>query len=115
MEPQAALPVALLLWRPRAWRVVWLGLLGSELLVRGISDAWPGELLSSAMLTVGYAVTAAALSRWLGPIPGVATRKHFALFVVIVALGALLNAVLYVMALAAFAIPQPERVLPAIF
>lgn len=113
-NPQAALAVALLLWRPRAWWVVWLGLLGSESLVRGISDSWPAELLSSAMLTVGYAVTAAALSRWLGPMPGVATRKHFALFVLIVALGALLNAVLHVIALAAFAIPQPERVLPAI-
>jgi signal transduction histidine kinase len=112
-NPQAALAVALLLWRPRAWWVVWLGLAGS--MVRGVYGSWPAELLSSAALTLGYSVTAAALSRWLGPMPRVLTRKHFALFMLIVGLGALLNALLYVGVLAAFSIPQPDRVLPAMF
>lgn len=113
-NPQAALAVALLLWRPRAWWVVWLGLAAGESVVRGSSGGWPAELLSSAMQTIGYAVIAAALSHWLGPMPRVATRRHFALFLLIVGLGALLNAVLYVAALAVFSITPAERVFTAV-
>jgi signal transduction histidine kinase len=113
-NPQSALAVALLLWRPRAWWLVWIALAGGDVLVRGMPPSWPAELLSSAVLTVGYAATAAALAHWLGPSPRVATRKDFLLFALIIGLGALLNAVLYVCVLSAFGIPPPDRVIAAV-
>ncbi|MBI5255736.1 MAG: MASE1 domain-containing protein [Burkholderiales bacterium] len=108
-NPQAALAVALLVWRPGGWWLVWLALAGAETLVRGQPASWPAEALSSAMLTLGYAAVAAALVRFIGPLPQGATRRSFGLFVLIVAAGAALNALLYVGALALFGMPAPER------
>ncbi|HJV95436.1 MAG TPA: MASE1 domain-containing protein [Albitalea sp.] len=114
-NPQSALAVALLLWRPRGWWLVWVALAGGDVL-RGVPDSWwPAELLSSVLLTLGYAVTAAALRRWLGAAPQLATRRGFLWFVLIIGLGALLNAALYVGVFAAFGIPPPDRVIGALF
>lgn len=114
-NPQSALAVALLLWRPGTWWLVWLALAAGAMVVRGVPESWPVELLSSGLLTVGYAVTAAGIAHWLGRNPLLATRRDFLVFLLVVGLGALLNAVLYVAALAAFAVPQPERLALAVF
>lgn len=112
-NPQAALAVALLMWKPGGWWLVGLTLAGTEMLVRGMPASWAASVASSAVLTLGYAVIAAALRRWLGPAPHIATRKAFLIFVLIAAAGAALNAALYVGALAAFDIPPRDRLLPA--
>jgi len=113
-NPQTALAVALLLWYPRGWWLVWLTLAGAETAVRGVSVSWPAEVLSSAMLTVGYVATAMAIRRWLGPLPQIASRKTFLVFVLIVCVGAMLNAVLFVGSLSVFGIPQPDRMVTAV-
>jgi len=112
-NPQAALAVALLMWRPGGWWLVGLTLAATDALVRGMPASWAAGAASSTVLTFGYAVTAAALRRWLGPDPHIATRKAFLIFVLVAAAGAALNAALYVGALAAFDIPARDRLLPA--
>jgi two-component system sensor kinase FixL len=112
-NPQAALAVALLMWKPGGWWLVGLTLAGTDAVVRGMPASWAAVSVSSAMLTIGYAVTAGALRRWLGPVPHIATRKAFLVFVLIAGVGAALNAALYVGALAAFDIPPRDRLLPA--
>ncbi len=113
-NPQAALAVGLLVWAPRAWWLVWLGLVGAEVAVRGMAYAWPAGLAVATALTLGHALAAAACAHWFRPAPRVATRRHFLLFLSIAVGAALLDAVLYVAALAAFEIPPPGRVLAAI-
>ncbi|HEX6361654.1 MAG TPA: ATP-binding protein [Albitalea sp.] len=114
-NPQSALAVALLVWRPRAWWLVWVGLVLAANVVRGEPASWAPEMLATVLLAFGYAVTAAALRRWLGPGVRIATRTAFLVFVAVVAAGALLDAVLYVAALGAFGIPTFDRVLPAVW
>lgn len=112
-NPQAALAVALLMWRPGSWWLVALTLAGTDVLVRGAPASWAAASVSAGMLTLGYVITAGALRRGLGPVPQVATRKAFLIFVLIAGAGAALNAALYVGALAAFDLTPRERLLPA--
>lgn len=112
-NPQAALAVALLMWRPGGWWLVALTLAVTDLFVRGMPASWAAGAASSAVLTLGHAITAAALRRWLGATPHIATRRAFLIFVLIAAAGAALNAGLYAGALAAFDLSPPERLLPA--
>lgn len=112
-NPEAALAVGLLLWRPRAWWLVCLAVASGEALLRGEGMPWSALLVLSLMLTGGYAATAAALSRWAG-VKSIVTGREVVLFILIMGAGALLVAVLRVAALAAFGEVPPDRLLPAI-
>lgn len=114
-NPQSALAVALMTWRRGAWWLVWLSAACSEAVVRSIPGSWMLGALAAGALTAGYAATAAALVRWLGPRPRLATRREFAIFVAVVSLGALAAAVLHVAVLSPFGIPQPDRALVAVY
>ncbi len=113
-NPQAALAVALLLWRPGHWWLVLAALVGAQTFVRGSLTAWHAELLSAIALTIGYTLTAAAIRRWLRDSMRVATRRDFLVFAAIVSGCALLNAILFVGALAVFGTPPLERVMTAV-
>ncbi|CAG1013363.1 two-component system, LuxR family, sensor histidine kinase DctS [Burkholderiaceae bacterium] len=99
-NPQAALAVALLMWRPGSWWLVAATLAGTEVLVRGLPPSWAVHVVPTALLTLGYWVGAAAMRRWLGPVPHIATRKAFLIFLVISAGTAALTASLHIGALA---------------
>ena len=95
-NPQPALAVALLMANRRLWWLVIGGLLAAELLVRGL----PGDLLvvalAAAALTCSYLAMAAALKHKLADGWRIFDRRDVLWFLIIVALGALLSAVVYV-------------------
>jgi len=74
---------------------------------------WPALVLSSAGATAGYAATAAALKRWIGPKPSAVTRRDVGIFLLVVALGALLGSVLRAGALWAMDVVPAARI-PAV-
>jgi signal transduction histidine kinase len=113
-NPQAALAVGLLLWRPRSWWLVCFAVVSGEAFVRAEGVPWSALLVSSSMLTGGYAATAAALSRWARVKSAIITRREVVLFLLIVGAGVLLVAVLRVAGLAAFGEVPPDRLLAAI-
>lgn len=98
-NPQAALAVALLLWQPRAWWLVWVAVASGEALVGTLPVPWSGLVLASGASTAGYAAIAAALSRWLGRGRTVMGPRDVVRFLLVVAGGALLGAVLRAAAL----------------
>lgn len=104
-NPQAALAVALLMWKRGGWWLVGATIAGTEVLVRGMPASWAAYLVPAAALTFGYVVCALALRRWLGPVPHIATRKAFLQFLLISAGAAALTAALHVGALAALDAP----------
>lgn len=112
-NPQSALVVGLLLWRPRAWWLAWIAVACGDALV-STEVSWAAALLPAAALVAGYAATAAALGRWIGRAPAVVDRRVLVAFFSIVCLGALLAAALRVAALLAVDGVEPERVLLAI-
>lgn len=112
-NPQAALAVGLLLWRPRSWWLVCFAVVSGEALVRAEGMPWSPLLVSSLMLTGGYAATAAALARW-ARVKSIITRREVVLFILIMGAGMLLVAVLRVAGLAAFGEVPPDRLLAAI-
>jgi two-component system sensor kinase FixL len=107
-NPHAALVVALLARFPTAWWLV-VGTLAAAALARTLPGFGLAEVAASAVTALGYVATARALAHWLGPTPPGATRRAFASFVVIIAVGAALIAVLYVGALGASGFPWAER------
>lgn len=113
-NPQCALAVGLLLWRPGAWWLVWLGALTGEAWVPDDPGNWRALLLSSGMLTGGYAATAAALRRWVRLRAAAVTRRNLVLFFLVVSAGALLGAALRVVGLAAFGEIPSDRLLAAV-
>lgn len=113
-NPQSAVAVALLMWRPAAWWLVWIGLVAGDVVVRGMPAWWPPSLLAAVMLTCGHLALAFALAGWLGHRLEVATRRDFVAFLIIVALGAILNAVLYAMAFAVFGMSGVDRAMAAV-
>ncbi|HET8745439.1 MAG TPA: ATP-binding protein [Ramlibacter sp.] len=112
-NPQAALAVGLLLWQPRSWWLVWVAVVSGEALVGTEPIPWPALVLASGAVTAGYAATAAALRRWMGPTLPIVTRRDVALFLVIVVCGALFGAVLRAGALWAMGVVELARV-PAV-
>lgn len=112
-NPQTAVAVALLTWRPRHWWLVWLGALGAALILEN-PLGWAAASASAAGLTLGYAATAAALSHWLGSRPAMRTRRQFLLFLLIVTLGGLALTLFQLVALASTGALDPEHLLPAI-
>ncbi|MCM2252000.1 MAG: MASE1 domain-containing protein [Ramlibacter sp.] len=113
-NPQSALAVGLLLWRPRAWWLVCLAVASGDALVPAARTPWSALFVSSLMLTAGYAAVAAALTRWARVASAVVTRREIVLFFLIVTAGALLASILRVAGLAAFGEVPPERLLTAI-
>lgn len=113
-NPQSALLVAMLWWRPSAWWLVMLSVWTGQTLLRDVVDFWPAEFVACGLLTLGYIATAAGLRRWLNVGGPTATRRDFVVFTAVAVAGALLAAALYVLGLAAFGVAQPDRVVTAI-
>lgn len=113
-NPQSALAVALLMWRPRAWWVVWLAAACGEAVVPLDPVSWGAVIASSGALTLAYWAIAAALARWAGGTAAIGTRRRLVLFMGIVAIGALAGAVLHVFALWAVGIVPVDRLTAAI-
>lgn len=113
-NPQCALAVALLMWRQGAWWLVWAVETCAAAFIASTPVPLAAAAISSALLALGYAAVAAALSAWLGRLPDLAKRKHFVVFLAIVAAGALVSSSLHVLGLVTFGIPRPDRVLAAI-
>lgn len=113
-NPQCALAVGLLLWRPRSWWLVFFAVVSGEVFVRAEGIRWEALLVSSLLLTGGYAATAAGLSRWARVGSAVITRREIVLFFLIGAAGTSLGSVLRVAGLAAFGEVPPDRFLAAI-
>jgi signal transduction histidine kinase len=113
-NPQAAVVVALLLWRPRSWWAAWLAVAVGEALVPVQRLPWGALLASTAMLTAGYALTARGLARWVRPGTTIVTRRELGLFIAVAGAGALMGTTLRVFAMAAFGEVPLDRVPVAI-
>ena len=100
-NPQPALAIALLIWNRRRLGLVWSGLVAAELAVRGIPANWLAALSATVGLTLAYVAVARALSQRTDVAHPFATRIDLFWFAVIVTLGALMCALLYVLAFAA--------------
>lgn len=97
-NPQPALAIALLIWRPRWIWLVWAALVAAELVVRGIPDNWIGALTATIALSLTYAAVAQALAQRTDLSHPFATRRDLGWFAAIVTIGSLVSAVLYVLA-----------------
>lgn len=79
-NPQPALAIALLLWRPTSLPLVWIGLLLAEVVVRG----WPADAavmaLATAAMALVFTVVARLLKARIAPPPVLATRRELAWF-----------------------------------
>jgi signal transduction histidine kinase len=112
-NPQAALAVGLLVVQPRSWLVVWGAVASAEVLI-GVERLPYGALVVSTIaLTAGYAVTAAALRRWLGGEAAAIGRRAAILFLAIAAIGSLTAASLRAAALWVMGV-VPFQGLPAV-
>jgi signal transduction histidine kinase len=100
-NPQPALAIALLMWRPRWIWLVWLGQVVAEFVVRGVPGNWLGTLAATVALSLAYAAMAQALVRRVGLVAPFRARGDLLWFSAIVGVGALLCAVLYVLAFSA--------------
>jgi signal transduction histidine kinase len=98
-NPQAALAIALLLWRAQWVWVVWASLMAAEMVVRGIPAHWGAHLMATGALSLVYAAMARGLNGVLGRPPALATRRKLLWFTVILVAGALLNGVVYISAM----------------
>lgn len=95
-NPQQALAVALLVRRPRAFGLIFLGLLLAEVVVRG-ATADPGSALAaSLLLTASFAAIATAVRRAVDLQSPLGSHRELLRFAAIVTLGSLASAVLYV-------------------
>jgi len=113
-NPQVALAVGMLLWRPRSWWLVWLAAVSGEALVPAAPIGWTALFGSTALLAAAYAATAAALKRWVPPWSGPIARRELVRFFAIVAAGALLASLLRVAGLYWFGEIPAERIPAAI-
>ena len=93
-NPQAALAVGLLVLHPGAWPVVWITAACAEGFIGSEQMRIAALVASSGALTAGYAVTAAALRRWVRLDPRALDRRSALVFLGIVAAGALVSAAL---------------------
>jgi two-component system sensor kinase FixL len=101
-NPQPALAIALLLRGGQRWLpVVFVGVLLAECVVRGASPVAPSALLIAAVLTLGYAAIARALSGRFQIDPALDSGRDVVRLVGVGAGGALLTGVLYIAALLA--------------
>ena len=101
-NPQPALAIALLLRGGQRWLpVVFAAVVLAECVVRGASPIAPSALLIAAVLTLGYAAIARALSGRFEIDPALDSRRDVVRLVGVGAGGALLTGVLYIAALLA--------------
>ncbi|WP_395700621.1 MASE1 domain-containing protein [Aquabacterium sp.] len=107
-QPQAALSVALLTRYPSAWWLV-AGTLAGAAAARIGPAPPPWEAAAALAATLGVVLAAAALRRWFGPLPRIATRKAFLTFMLIAAAAAALDALLYVGTIAAAGFLDTDR------
>ena len=114
-NPQSALAIALLMWRPRSWWVVWLAAGCGEGVVSADPVPWGAVIASSGVLTLTYAGIAAALARWAGGTAAIGTRRQLVLFMVILACGAVVGSTLRAGALSVFGSLPTDRVTAAIY
>jgi two-component system, LuxR family, sensor kinase FixL len=100
-NPQPALAISLLMWRPRWLWLVWLGLAVAEFSVRGVPGNMLGAFAASVALSLAYAAMAQALVRHVGLVAPFRARGGLLWFAAIVCIGSLVGAVLYVLAFSA--------------
>jgi two-component system, LuxR family, sensor kinase FixL len=100
-NPQPAVAIALLIWNRRWIWLVWVGLVVAELTVRGAPTNWPAVWVATVALTLAYAAIAVALAQGLDLSKIFGTRRDLARFAGIATIGALVNAILYVLAFSA--------------
>jgi two-component system, LuxR family, sensor kinase FixL len=101
-NPQPALAIALLMLGGQRWLPVVFGaVVGAEWIVRGAPGSWAATLLIGAVLTLGYAAIARALSGRFAADPALARQVDAIRLVAVVAVGALATGVLYIAALLA--------------
>jgi hypothetical protein len=86
-NPQAALGVALLIWRPGAAWLVLLGVLAGELLVRGMPADVMTPLVAASIITLTSCVIAHLLRRALHASQVVARPRDFLRFATVALLG----------------------------
>jgi hypothetical protein len=79
-NPQAALAVALLVWRPRLWWLVWAACMCADVVVRIEWVSWPATVCLTALQAAGYSAIAAALHRWVGRETQLRTPRDFVAF-----------------------------------
>jgi two-component system, LuxR family, sensor kinase FixL len=114
-NPQPALAIALLMLAgQRAVPLVFIATLAAEWLVRGIAGGWPSALLVAAVLSLGYAAIAHALTHRFAISPALTGSRDTWRLVAVVAAGALVTGALFVGSLVASRIgpvDQPFRAL----
>ena len=101
-NPQPALAIALLMLAgQRALPLVFVAALAAEWLVRDTAGGWPSALLVAAVLSLGYAAIAHALTHRFAISPSLGQGRDTWRLVLVVAVGALLTGALFVGALVA--------------
>ena len=113
-NPQPALAIALLLWRPGHIGLVWVGLLLAELVVRGGAGDWWAVSTASLALSWMYAAMARLLDRVLGPQPDLDTVRRLVGFMAVASAGSLLCGVVYVVSQFATLLDAPDFILGAV-
>jgi two-component system sensor kinase FixL len=98
-NPQAALAVGLLVVHPGSWPVVWAAVASGEAFIGGDRMPYGALLASTAALTAGYAITAAALRRGLGGERSAIGRRAAIIFLAIAAVGSVISSSLRAVAL----------------
>jgi signal transduction histidine kinase len=109
-NPHPAVAIGLLaLWGQRWIGAVFVAVLVAEVLVRKVAIGWPASLLVSAVLTLGYAAMAAAMTTLVAVRSPLATRSELGRLIAVVTLGCFVTGLLYVAALWASgaALPGP--------
>ena len=107
-NPHPAVAIALLALRGQRWiPAIFAAAMAAEIFVRGAGTGLPTALLVSAVLTLGYAAMAAALSNLVSLPAGITTRSDMGRLIAVVTLGSLVTGALYVGALWASGAPLP--------
>ena len=113
-NPQPALAIALLLWRPRWLWLVWISLLLAELVVRGTPADWQVTLAATAALTLCFAAIARAIEARMDRSLALSTQRDLFWFSAIAVLGALISGSVYVSTLTVAGLGPTGHVLAAI-
>lgn len=112
-NPQAALAVSLLFVHPGAWPVVWAAVACGEAFIGTEHMPFAALVVSTGALTVGYAVVAVGLRRWLRADLPVIGRRFAVLFLALAGAGALIASFLRAGALWSMGVIPFDRV-PAV-
>ncbi len=109
-NPQPALAIALLMLGGQRWLpVVFLAMVLAEWAVRAAPAGWPSTLVIGAVLALGYAAIARALSGRFAVHPAIDSRRDAIRLVAVVSAGTLATGVLYIAALLASGVGPLER------